>query len=70
MKSQLDYGDNDYGDNDYGDLFWEYEMPDKTLNNFCAVTFNFLMCENYLDFSELIRIKNNYNVYYAHVKQV
>ena len=33
----------------YDGLFQEYDLSDKITNNFPAVTFSFLVCENYLE---------------------
>ena len=32
-----------------GDLFQEYDLFDRILNNFQAIIYNFLLCENYLE---------------------
>ena len=38
--------------NDFGGLFWEYGLFDKILNNFGALTFSFIVRENYLEFCQ------------------
>ena len=54
-----------YKNNDNGVLLQEYDLSEKILNKFRAVTFSFLVCENYLEFCQTCHILGLVDTYRA-----